>query len=361
MHYLNQDLFYKKHVFAGFGNPLVDISALIKSDEILEKFNLKPDGQCEVNEHDISEMLKFLDRENHEVRKSPGGCVQNTLRIVQALVKQPQFCVFFGGLGNDSDGGLLESEVKKCGVETRYTKHPAYSTGKVAALIHGDKRSLVAHLGAAEVYRREDFETSENLKILEEVVIVYIEGFFITHSLDVALEVIKICKSKGVIVAFNISGAYVAEAHSEKLLATVVLADIVIGNDSEFKALGKIINLSCDTLKDLAMETFLFLKKQNIPSHKFKVEGVNDLNKVLVMTRGKAPVYCVFGDGEIMEFAVPTLDVSLIKDTTGAGDSFAAAFLLALIQGKSLTECLAFGCATAHKVIQEVGVYLGDK
>jgi sugar/nucleoside kinase (ribokinase family) len=65
--------------------------------------------------------LTFLQccRSDHEVTKNPGGCVQNSLRIIQSLVKEPSFSVFFGGLGCDSDGTFLESEVKKCGVETR--------------------------------------------------------------------------------------------------------------------------------------------------------------------------------------------------------------------------------------------------
>lgn len=63
--------------------------------------------------------LYYCFRENCEITYNPGGCVLNTLRIIQALVQQPSYCVFFGGLGNDKEGELLETEVKKSGVEAR--------------------------------------------------------------------------------------------------------------------------------------------------------------------------------------------------------------------------------------------------
>jgi adenosine kinase len=241
----------------------------------------------------------------------------------------------------------------------RYAKHPSLSTGKVAALIHGDKRTLVAHLGAAEAYGLEDFKTSENLQLLqEEVLLVYIEGFFITHSVDVALEVIKICKSNGVVVAFNISGAYVAEFYADQLLAVIRLADIIIGNNNELKALGKAIGLKASSLLDLALESHLFLSKKDTSVLGYKLDSVKDFLKILLVTQGKDPVLCVYGSGQVVEYPVPPLDISLIKDSTGAGDSFAAGFLLSFIQGKPIVECIACGCAIAQKVIQNIGVVL---
>lgn len=67
----------------------------------------------------VAIQLYYCFRENCEITYNPGGCVLNTLRIIQALVQEPSYCVFFGGLGNDKQGELLETEVIKSGVEAR--------------------------------------------------------------------------------------------------------------------------------------------------------------------------------------------------------------------------------------------------
>ena len=46
-------------------------------------------------------------------------------------------------------------------------------------------------------------------------------------------------------------------------------------------------------------------------------------------------------------------------DTTGAGDSFNAAFLHARTQGGDLQRCLAFGCAAASRTISFLGARTG--
>jgi sugar/nucleoside kinase (ribokinase family) len=50
-----------------------------------------------------------------------GGAAQNTLRIFQWLLGYPLYSVFFGAIGNDDEGKLLEKLVKNSGVQTRYT------------------------------------------------------------------------------------------------------------------------------------------------------------------------------------------------------------------------------------------------
>jgi sugar/nucleoside kinase (ribokinase family) len=57
----------------------------------------------------------------------PGGAAQNTLRIFQWLLGYPLYSVFFGAIGNDDEGKLLEKLVKNSGVETRYTSRSSYA------------------------------------------------------------------------------------------------------------------------------------------------------------------------------------------------------------------------------------------
>uniref|UniRef100_A0A1B6LP40 Adenosine kinase n=1 Tax=Graphocephala atropunctata TaxID=36148 RepID=A0A1B6LP40_9HEMI len=347
----------KTHVIAGFGNPLLDMYTTIKGKTILDKYNLQPDGQKEVSNDEFCSLLSTLQSENYSTTQSPGGCAQNTLRLVQMLVNHSFFCVLFGGVGDDVEGELLESEVKKCGVDTRYARNSAYPTGRVVSLINGENRSLVAHLGAAEVYTTEDFVTDDNVKIMEEVSIVYIEGFFITHSFDVSLEVVKLCGNFSVPVVFNLSGAYLAEICPQQLTAMAAASDIIIGNDVEYRALANILGLEDSSVEDIALKVHCSLWGNNLKL-KCRSSHLERFGKTVVMTRGKTSVLCVCSDRHLIKFEVPYLDTKLIKDSTGAGDAFAAGFLVAYLQNKTATECIGYGCNIAQQVIQNVGVVL---
>lgn len=230
-------------------------------------------------------------------------------------------------------------------------------TGQAAVLINGDSRSLIAHLGAAEVYTLKDFKTPENLKVMEEVYIVYIEGFFITHNVDVVLEAIQLCHKYGVIVVFNICGAYVADVCPEDLVSVACVADIVIGNKEEVAALAKILTLKDTVIDEIAVKLHLVLWKKNDIGI-FKLNKLGRFGKTLIITQGKDSVLCVCGDRSLVKYNVPYLEPKKIKDATGAGDSFAAGFLVAFLQDKSLIDCLAFGCVVAQDVIQHIGVSL---
>lgn len=75
------------------------------------------------------------------------------------------------------------------------------------SLSNGSSRSLIANLGAAGVYTLTDLKKS-NLPI-DHIKIVYIEGFFLTHGLDVAKQIVKLTQQKNAIIAFNLNGEYI--------------------------------------------------------------------------------------------------------------------------------------------------------
>lgn len=213
----------------------------------------------------------------------------------------------------------------------------------------------MAHLGAAQYYRIDDFQAQENVKLFQEVSVVYIEGFFITHSLEVGLEVTRLCETHGVTVLLNISGAYVAENFPEELLAMASAADLVIGNANELKALAKVMDLKCDDVLGSVMEVHSKLWTSG-PSQKLKLEIMKQFGKTLVITQGKDPILCVYGKGNTLTYNVPLLNPGLIKDSTGAGDAFVAGFITALLKNTHLFGCLEYGCKIAQQVIQHTGV-----
>jgi ribokinase len=85
------------------------------------------------------------------------------------------------------------------------------------------------------------------------------------------------------------------------------------------------------------------------------LEGGTELlaNKVntVVIKRGKEGVYSAKG---AERFRQPSFDVRVV-DTTGAGDSFDAGFLLGILEGREMQECLGFGQAVAAMKIGGLG------
>ena len=63
---------------------------------------------------------------------------------------------------------------------------------------------------------------------------------------------------------------------------------------------------------------------------------------------------CYIRSGE-MSGRIPAVSGVECVDTTGAGDSFAAGFVYALSEGKSLKECAEFANACGAKAVQSVG------
>ena len=95
--------------------------------------------------------------------------------------------------------------------------------------------------------------------------------------------------------------------------------------------------------------------------------GSSDLDKNIaaLLERGLGcAVVKVGGKGCIIarrdeRLEIPAYRVAKVIDTTGAGDCFAAGFLCALSEGKSLAECGRFACAVASCSVEHVGAVEG--
>ncbi|MFQ5790952.1 MAG: carbohydrate kinase family protein, partial [Acidobacteriota bacterium] len=74
--------------------------------------------------------------------------------------------------------------------------------------------------------------------------------------------------------------------------------------------------------------------------------------RILAVTEGEGGAR-VYAEGQGYHFpAYPTGTV----DPTGAGDVFAASFLVALRQGRGIVEAAAFACCAASFVVERPGV-----
>ncbi|XP_014487119.1 PREDICTED: adenosine kinase-like isoform X1 [Dinoponera quadriceps] len=340
-----------------FGNPLLDIFVALESDDLLKKYNLRSDGETELCETKIQELIVDLPSES-EQRVSPGGSAQNTMRILQWLCDETHEChigTFCGAVGTDQRGSVLEKLVRLSGVDVRYAMHTSLPTGLCISLVNGTSRSLVANLGAANIYTLEDFK-KVNLRF-DNVKIIYIEGFFITHSLEVAKELVKRAQEKNIIIAFNLSGLYIFKDHHPAICEMVGHAKIVFGNAREMIALAQALNVKYDDVTDIP---FLLnsLKRITVDvSNATSKDWLAD-DGIFVMTRGgSAPAIIVWGKGQSVQVP-PIVPKAPIVDTTGAGDALVAGFLAGVLAHWDPKSCLESGCRVASYITTRVGVTL---
>ncbi len=120
------------------------------------------------------------------------------------------------------------------------------------------------------------------------------------------------------------------------------------------------IRAGLSTLKPvLGVCEILFVNKEEalriVGEKKSMVEYLSALHalgpKTVVITNGSDGAHA-FDDGAFYQIGVPKIKV---LERTGAGDSFASAFIAARVYGKSVPESLCWGTMNATSVIMHVG------
>ncbi len=127
-----------------------------------------------------------------------------------------------------------------------------------------------------------------------------------------------------------------APFYDDKLIReSIELASILKFSDDE---LSEVVTASENQLSDSIEESLRRLRDSG------------DLDLV-IMTRGADGAVLVAADEFVQQPGIPTT----VRDTVGAGDSFAAAFLLGLLGGEPYDRILRQACVTASAVCAHAG------
>ncbi|KAK7078852.1 hypothetical protein SK128_026465 [Halocaridina rubra] len=400
-----------------FGNPLLDITAVVKDKTLHEKFHLPVDGQLEVNEKQRA--LFSLVTRQYPVEYTAGGCALNSSRVFCWVLGEPNRVVFVGGIGKDDEAKRLSSITQSSGVITRFVEVDAQPTGSCVALVLGSCRCLCADIGAASICEPEHVFTPSLLPVLEESEFIYVEGYFITHSFNTAMQLARYAHTHQKTFIFNLCGSYVCENHPNELAELLPYIDILFGFSEEYKTLDRFVDVEkistqlsdaansiipdiCQALRVLRGSKKVKNKDNNRvvcddnsddngSSDSYEhFSGVNPnevidnlcngitngkINeycdsssnaangeeyqkpRLVVVTNGPSPLLYIL-NGTVQERQVPSISAKKIVDTTGAGDSFVGGFLAALSRGLPLDQCLDCGIWTAQQLLQQKGCTL---
>ncbi len=309
----------------GIGNALVDALVRLKSDDMLEEFNL-PKGSMQLIQSDLNK--KIYDRISaFEVGQDAGGSAGNTIRALGCLGVSTSF---IGKIGNDSYGNFYKEAMEKEGVESRLLVHPDLPTGVANTFISpGGQRTFATFLGAGATLSAEDLD----IKMFENGHYFYIEGYLVqNHSL--MKRAIELAKQSGLLICLDLASYNIV--HEDKdFFKQLILndVDILFANKDEARAITGLE--PAEALEVLAKECEIAIVKTG--------------RRGALIAKGEQRVH------------VDAIWVDEVVDTTGAGDSFAAGFLYGLATHESLRRCGEIGSLLAGYVIQYLGASIPDE
>ena len=225
-------------------------------------------------------------------------------------------------VGDDAAGQTVLAELDKYGVEHSQTIIPDVNTGVVIVLVDAlGERTMFPDSGANSGLSLAD------LPPLDEITAVYLSGYPLVNpkSREGALDILRSVKERGLPVIFDPSTVGVLlEVGLSQVREWLALVDVVILNEEEAH--------------------FLSGKKNPIEA---AAELLKSTPLVVIKRGGNGALAQARGSSVVQISAIE----AVVVDTTGAGDAFAAGFILVWANGGELVDALNNGAALAAKCV----------
>jgi sugar/nucleoside kinase (ribokinase family) len=190
------------------------------------------------------------------------------------------------------------------------------------------ERTMNTYLGAAQELTADDIDAEE----VAGAKIVYLEGYLWDpkSAKEAFVKAATIAHGAGRQVALTLSDAFCVDRYRDEFLELMRkrTVDLVFANEAELHALYQTSDFDT-ALRQLRKDT-----------------------KLGVVTRSEKGCIVVSDDGVV---AVPAFAIDRLVDTTGAGDLFAAGFLVGLVRNAGHENAGRLGALAAAEVIQHIG------
>jgi adenosine kinase len=329
----------KEYALLCLENPLLDIQAQGNA-ALLEKYGLKPNDAILAEEKHKGIYEDLLN--NYSAKLIAGGGAQNTARGAQYMLP-PNSVVFLGGVGDDKYAAILHDAVKAAGLRVEYRVDKVQPTGRCGVVITDHNRSMCTDLGAANHYDLEHLKSPEVWKLVEGATHYFVGGYHLTVCPPAIQALAEEAAKNDKVFVFSLSAPFISQFFKDPLDASAPYWDYVIGNETEALAYAESHGLETKDIKEIA-KALAALPKKNTKRE-----------RVAIITQGTEPTIVSVGGKDVQVFEVHPIEKSLINDTTGAGDAFAAGFTAGLVAGESLARCIDQGQWLAKLSIQELG------
>ncbi len=281
---------------------------------------------CEIMRKELD---KPLDRPADFSGPYPSG---DTAIMLNAAAKLGARCAMIGVVGDDGFGRCVTDRLKKSGADCSMVRvHPEASTGVAFVCYYSDgSRSFLYHVhhAAPGMLTADDVDLDK----IRDAKWLHVSGFTLSTNQNSADAVYKMVKgaSEKTKVCFdpNIRPEALSVEEIKELCHPVLeRADVI------FPSRGEAMMFTGAATDDEGCR-------------QWALEG-----KIVVLKNGAAGCRIYAGE-EVVQ--IPGFQVEEV-DPTGAGDTFCGAFLTAMIEGKSLTECARFANAAGALSVRKRG------
>jgi sugar/nucleoside kinase (ribokinase family) len=304
------------------GNAIVDVIANA-DDAFLAKEGLTKGSMRLVDAEEGERLYSHMG----PGREVSGGSAGNTAAGIAAFGGR---AAFIGQVAPDQLGEFYIHDLRAAGVE--FATKPAdvgVPTARSMILVTSDgHRTMNTFLGAAQHLPASALDERQ----IRDSAVLYLEGYLWDPETPryAMIRAIEVARSAGRKVAFTLSDTFCIDRHRDGFNALIDggRIDILFANEAEIQALA------------------------GVPHLETAVAAVSSKVETLVVTRSEHGALSI-RNGERAE--VSAEPVKGVIDTTGAGDLFAAGFLVGYTRGKSLEQSLKLGAIAAAEVIQHYG------
>jgi sugar/nucleoside kinase (ribokinase family) len=305
---------------AAIGNAIVDVLASA-DDAFLDAEGLDKGSMRLIDEARAHELYGRM----AAGVEASGGSAANTIAGVASLGGRS---LFVGKVAKDGLGEVFTHDIRAVGA--RFDTAPLNSgaaTGRCLINVTPDgERTMCTFLGAAVRLTPADVDP----EAIASSQILYLEGYlFDPEDARAAFgKAAAAARAADRAIALSLSDAFVVERHREGLLSFIdAEVDVLFANEAEVESL-----FQTDFESGLA--------------------ALRGRVKIAAVTRGSQGSV-ILADGACLEVAAE--HAARLVDTTGAGDQYAAGFLVGLAGGRPLAECGRLGTLAATEVIGHFG------
>jgi sugar/nucleoside kinase (ribokinase family) len=256
-----------------------------------------------------------------------GGSAANT---IVGLANFGARAAYIGKVRDDQIGKLYSHDISAAGVafETSAAKDgPATGCSYILVTPDGE-RTMNTYLGAAQDLTTADIDPAQ----IAASGIIYLEGYLWdpANAKEAFVKAATIAHGAGRQVALTLSDSFCVDRYRDEFIDLMRkgTVDLIFANESELHSLYQTSDFD-GALKQLGKDT-----------------------KLGVVTRSEKGCVVVSNNGVV---AAPAFPIQKLVDTTGAGDLFAAGFLLGLVRNASHENAGRLGALAAAEVIQHIG------
>jgi sugar/nucleoside kinase (ribokinase family) len=306
----------------GIGNAIVDVIARAEDDFLVTQ-GMHKGTMALIDEARAQAIYAAMG----PAVECSGGSTANTIVGVASFGAR---AAFVGKVKDDELGRTFAHDIRAANVA--FDTRPASegpSTARCYIMVTPDgERTMNTYLGAAQDLKPGDIDEMQ----VASAAVTYLEGYLWDppQAKEAFVKAAGIAHKAGRRVALTLSDAFCVDRYRTEFfdLMRKGTVDIVFANERELHSLYETADFD-SAVKALRVEA-----------------------KLAVVTRSEKG--CVIVSKNAIE-AVAAEPVEQVADVTGAGDLFAAGFLVGLARGKDHRTAARLGALAAAEVIQHIG------